>query len=90
LLVVYTAPCCYAFHFFQKCSLLEGNNEDVMLFKLEYLAGCTLEGLVFKGEKHNLLVNICKGNRVGQQEKPVGCAARELHQPVFKLIQSLE
>ena len=61
-----------------------------MLFKLEYLAECTLKGLVFKGEKHNLLVNICKGNRVGQQEKLVVCAARELHQPVFKLIQSLD
>ena len=57
-----------------------------MLFKLEYLAGCTLEGLVFKGEKHNLLVNICKGNRVGQQEKSVACTAKELHQPVSKSI----
>ena len=62
----------------------------MVLFKLEYLAECTLKGLVFKGEKHNLFVNICKENRVGQQEKSVACAARELYQPVFKLIQSLE
>jgi len=34
------------------------NNENVILFKLEYLAVCVLEGLVFKREKYGLLADI--------------------------------
>jgi len=31
----------------------------------------TLEGLIFKGKKHGLLVDIYQRNRVDQQEEPV-------------------
>jgi len=31
----------------------------------------TLEGLIFKDEKHGLFVDIYQGNRVNQQKEPV-------------------
>jgi len=62
------------------------DNENIVLLKPKYSAVHTLEELASKGEKYNLLMNICQRKRIEQQEEPVVCTARELCQCVSRLV----
>jgi len=54
------------------------NNENVILLRPEFLAVHALEGVELTGIEQKILSNICKGNRDGDQEKPIAKAAQEL------------
>jgi len=51
------------------------DNENIVLLRLEFLAVRTLEGVELAGIEQKILSNIRKGNRDGDQEKPIAKAA---------------
>jgi len=51
------------------------DNENVVLFRLEFLAVCTLEEVELTGVEQKILSKIYKGNWNGDQEEPIAKAA---------------
>jgi len=51
------------------------NNENVVLFRLEFLVVHALEGVELTGMEQKILSNICKGNQNRDQEEPIAKAA---------------
>jgi len=54
------------------------NNENVVLLRPEFLVVRALEGMELTSVEQKILSDIRKGNRNGDQEKPIAKAAREL------------
>ena len=51
------------------------DNENIVLLRPEFLAMRALEGVELTDVEQKILFNICKGNRDGDQEKPIAKAA---------------
>jgi len=51
------------------------DNENVVLLRPEFLAVCALEEVELTGVEQKILFDIRKGNRNGDQEKPIAKAA---------------
>jgi len=66
------------------------DNENVVLLRLEFLAVRALEGVELTGVEQKILSNIRKGNRNGDQEKPIAKAARELQRSANGIVHSSE
>jgi len=66
------------------------DNENIVLLQLEFLAVCTLEGVELTGIEQKILSDIRKGNRNGDQEKPIAKTARELWSSANEAVHSLE
>jgi len=66
------------------------NNENVVLLQPEFLAVCALEGVELTGVEQKILSDIRKGNRNGDQEKPIARAARELRRSTNGTVHSSE
>jgi len=54
------------------------DNKNIVLLRPEFLAVHALEGMELTGVEQQILSDICKGNRNGDQEEPIARAAREL------------
>jgi len=66
------------------------NNENVVLLRPEFLAVCALEGVELTGVEQKILSDIRRGNRNGDQEKPIARAARELRRSTNGTVHSSE
>jgi len=66
------------------------DNENIVLLQPEFFAVCALERVELTGIEQKILSNICKGNRNGDQEKPIAKAARELQCSTNGTVHSLE
>jgi len=66
------------------------DNENIVLFRPEFLAVRALEGVELTGVEQKILSNIRKGNRNGDQEEPIAKAARELQRSANGTMHSLE
>jgi len=66
------------------------DNENIVLLQLEFLAVHALEGVELTGIEQKILSDICKGNRNGDQEKPIAKAARELWSSANEAVHSSE
>jgi len=66
------------------------NNENIVLLRPEFLAVRALEGVELTGVKQKILSDICKGNRNGDQEKPIAKAAQELQRSANRTVHSSE
>jgi len=51
------------------------DNENVVLFRLEFLVVHALKGVELIGMEQKILSDICKGNRNRDQEEPIAKAA---------------
>jgi len=66
------------------------DNENIVLLRPELLVVRALEGVELAGIEQKILSNIRKGNRNGDQEKPIAKAARELQSSANGTVHSLE
>jgi len=66
------------------------DNKDVVLLRPEFLAVHAMEGVELTGVEQKILSNIRKGNRNGDQEKPIAKAARELRSSANRTVHSSE
>jgi len=66
------------------------DNENIVLLQPEFLAVRALEGVELTGIEQKILSDIRKGNRNGDQEKPIAKAARELRNSANEAVHSLE
>jgi len=66
------------------------DNENIVLLRPEFLAVCALEGVELTGIEQKILSDIRKGNRNGDQEKPIAKAARELWNSANETVHSSE
>jgi len=66
------------------------DNENIVLLRLEFLAMRALEGVELAGVEQKILSDIRKGNRNGDQEKPIAKAARELRNSTNGTVHSSE
>src|SRR5215813_11142409 len=66
------------------------DNENIVLLSPESFAVRALEGVVMEGVERDLLREVRKGNRDGEQEEAVAKAARELKESGGKRIHSSE
>jgi len=66
------------------------DNENIVLLRPEFLMVCALEGVKLTGMEQKILSNIRKGNRNGDQEKPIAKAARELQSSANEAVHSLK
>jgi len=66
------------------------DNENIVLFRLEFLTVRALEGVELAGVEQKILSDICKGNQNGDQEEPIAKAARELWSSANKAVHSSE
>jgi len=66
------------------------NNENMVLLRLEFLAVYALEGMELTSVEQKILSDIRKGNRNGDQDKPIAKAVRELRHSTNGTVHSLE
>ena len=66
------------------------DNENIVLLRPEFLAVRALEGVELTGIEQKILSDIRKGNRNGDQEKPIAKAARELWNSANEAVHSSE
>src|SRR5882672_10474908 len=66
------------------------DNENIVLLPPDLFAIRALEGVLLAGEEQELLHDIRRGNREGEQEEAVAKAARELQQSSTKSVRSSE
>ena len=66
------------------------NNENVVLLRPEFLVVRALEEVELIGMEQKILSDICRGNRNGDQEKPIAKAARELRRSANGTVHSSE
>jgi len=66
------------------------DNENVVFLRPEFLAVRALEGVELTGVEQKILSDIRKGNRNGDQEKPIAKAARELRRSANGTVHSSE
>jgi len=66
------------------------DNENVVLFRPEFLAVHALEGIELTGVEQKILSDIHKGNQNGDQEEPIAKVARELRHSTNGTVHSSE
>ena len=66
------------------------DNENVILFWLEFLVARALERIELTDIEQKILFDICKGNWNGDQEEPIAKAAWELQSSANGTVHSLE
>ena len=66
-----------------------GDNDNIVLLKLELFAICALEGMVIQGDEVNILKKICQGNQQGMQEDAMAQAAHMLQANKGKGVKSV-